>query len=103
GQREGGGGAGRHDGATMGRANLVLAQTASWAGQPILGIARGRRAAELLAAAGERWWLGQAHWIVGINYIAIGAFDLALEAEARALAVRRAPGGRPAVSYRDWA
>jgi DNA-binding NtrC family response regulator/tetratricopeptide (TPR) repeat protein len=95
--------AGRHhDEATMGRAYLVLAQAASWGGQPILGIARGRRAAGLLAAAGERWWLGQAHWIVGINYITIGAFDLALDAEARALAVGEALGDRRIESYATW-
>jgi DNA-binding NtrC family response regulator/tetratricopeptide (TPR) repeat protein len=95
--------AGRHqDEATMGRAYLVLAQAGSWGGRPILGIARGRRAAELLTAAGERWWLGQAHWIVGINYITIGAFDLALEAEARALAVGEALGDRRIESYATW-
>ena len=88
--------------ATMGRAGVVLAQEHHWAGQPLLGIARGRRAAELLDAAGERWWLGLAHWVVGINYIVIGAFDLAREAEARAFEVGEALGDPRIQSYATW-
>ncbi|MGH7266046.1 MAG: ATP-binding protein, partial [Candidatus Rokuibacteriota bacterium] len=57
------------DEATMGKACVVLAQENYWGGQPLHGIARGRRAVELLIRADERWWLGLAHWIVGINYI----------------------------------
>jgi DNA-binding NtrC family response regulator/tetratricopeptide (TPR) repeat protein len=88
--------------ATMGRAGVVLAQEHHWAGQPLLGIARGRRAAELLEAADERWWLGLAHWVVGINYIAIGALDLAREAEARAFEVGEALGDARIQGYATW-
>ena len=88
--------------ATMGRAGVVLAQEHHWAGQPLLGIARGRRAAELLEAADERWWLGLAHWVVGINYIAIGALDLAREAEARAFEVGEALGDPRLLGYATW-
>jgi DNA-binding NtrC family response regulator/tetratricopeptide (TPR) repeat protein len=90
------------DAAIMGRASVVLAQEHYWAGQPLHGIARGRRAAELLEAAGERWWLGLAHWVVGINYIIIGAFELALEAETRALDVGEGLGDPRIQSYATW-
>jgi transcriptional regulator with AAA-type ATPase domain/tetratricopeptide (TPR) repeat protein len=90
------------DAATMGRAGVVLAQEHYWAGQPLHGIARGRRAAELLAEAGERWWLGLAHWVVGVNYVIIGAFGLALDAEAQALAVGEALGDARIQSYATW-
>jgi DNA-binding NtrC family response regulator/tetratricopeptide (TPR) repeat protein len=90
------------DDATIGRAYVVLAQESYWGGQPLHGIARGRRALELLDRAGERWWLGLAHWVVGINYIIIGAFDLALDAAARALTVGEALGDARLQSYATW-
>jgi DNA-binding NtrC family response regulator/tetratricopeptide (TPR) repeat protein len=90
------------DAATMGKAFVVLAQEHYWAGQPLHGIARGRQAVELLEPADERWWLGLAHWIVGINYVIIGAFEAALAAEARALAVGEALGDPRIQSYATW-
>jgi DNA-binding NtrC family response regulator/tetratricopeptide (TPR) repeat protein len=90
------------DTAARGKAFVVLAQEHYWAGQPIHGIARGRRAAELLAETGERWWLGLAHWIVGINCVIVGAFDAALAAQSQALAVGEALGDRRIQSYATW-
>jgi tetratricopeptide (TPR) repeat protein/MoxR-like ATPase len=90
------------DVATMGKAHVVLAQEHYWAGQPIHGIARGRRGVRLCEQAGERWWLGLAHWTVGINALIVGDFDAALAAEASALAVGEALGDRRIESYATW-
>ncbi|MGH7322768.1 MAG: sigma 54-interacting transcriptional regulator, partial [Candidatus Rokuibacteriota bacterium] len=90
------------DDATMGKAYVVLAQERYWAGQPLHGIMDGSRAGDLLERAGERWWLGLAHWIVGINFTILGAFGPALEAEARALAVGESLGDPRIQSYAIW-
>jgi tetratricopeptide (TPR) repeat protein len=55
-----------------------------------------------LERSGERWWLGLAHWIVGINHVILGAFDAALEAEARALAIGESLGDPRLQSYATW-
>jgi tetratricopeptide (TPR) repeat protein len=56
----------------------------------------------LCEQAGERWWLGLAHWIVGINAVILGDFEAALSAEAAALAVGAALGDRRIESYATW-
>ncbi len=90
------------DDATRGKAYVVLAQERYWAGQPLHGIMDGSRAVDLLERAGERWWLGLAHWIVGINFTILGAFGPALDAEARALAVGESLGDPRIQSYATW-
>jgi tetratricopeptide (TPR) repeat protein len=56
----------------------------------------------LLEPTGERYWLGVAHWVLGINYVIIGDFKLALEAEARADALGEAIGDPRLQSYAAW-
>jgi len=87
---------------TMGQAYLLLAQESSWSGEPLRGIEHGRLAVDRLERAGERWWLGLAHWVVGVNYITIGSFQPALEAEARAQAIGAALGDPRIQSYATW-
>ena len=88
--------------ATRGKAYLVLAQERYWAGHPQQGIEAGRQAVGLLEQAGERWWLGLAHWVVGINFIVFGEFGPALEAGARAQAIGEAIGDPRIQSYATW-
>jgi DNA-binding NtrC family response regulator/tetratricopeptide (TPR) repeat protein len=78
------------DDATLGKAYYVLAREESWSGQPPEGVKYGRRAVVLLAGTEERWWLGMAHWIAGINHALMGEFEPALDAEAQAQAVATA-------------
>jgi transcriptional regulator with AAA-type ATPase domain/tetratricopeptide (TPR) repeat protein/ABC-type cobalamin transport system ATPase subunit len=90
------------DTVTLGKAYALLAQECSWSGQPIEGVTHGRRAVELLERTDEQWWLGFAHWIVGINHIAAGHFEPALEAQARAQRSGAAIGDPRIQSYAAW-
>ncbi|MBI2493884.1 MAG: hypothetical protein HYV94_17530 [Candidatus Rokubacteria bacterium] len=51
----------------------------------------------LLETTSERWWLGQAHWILGLNLSYRGRFEQGLDAlglerfAARARALRASP------------
>jgi tetratricopeptide (TPR) repeat protein len=73
------------DSLTAGLAEYELARASFWAGRPREGVRHGHEAIRLLDAMREPWWLGLAHWVVGINQGVIGEFDDALDAEARAL------------------
>ena len=78
------------DEATMGKAHCLLAMGAPLSAQSLQGIEHGREAAALLERTEERWWLGQAHWVMGLNHIQLGEFESALEALARAHAIGEA-------------
>jgi tetratricopeptide (TPR) repeat protein len=75
------------DEATMGRAYCLLAMEGPLSGQALKGIEHGRQAVALLERTEERWWLGWAHWAVGLNYAQMGEFEPALAAQARAHAI----------------
>ncbi|MCI0409476.1 MAG: hypothetical protein L0191_13110, partial [Acidobacteria bacterium] len=60
-------------------------------------------AVALLERSGERWWVGPAHWVVGLNYAQMGEFGLALEAEARARAIGEAIGDPQLQTSAAWA
>jgi tetratricopeptide (TPR) repeat protein len=56
-----------------------------------------------LERTAERWWLGQAYWVVGITYYFMGEFASALEAESRAHAIGEVLGDSRLQSYAAWA
>ena len=70
-----------------GKARFVLAYVGYWTGRYTDGLAHGRQAVAALEGSRERWWLGEAHWVVGINHAMTGEFDAALAALARAQAI----------------
>jgi class 3 adenylate cyclase/tetratricopeptide (TPR) repeat protein len=70
-----------------GKARFVLAYVGYWTGRYAEGVAHGHQAVAALEGSRERWWLGEAHWVVGINYAMTGEFDAALAALARAQAI----------------
>ena len=90
------------DEATMGKAYGVLALEGYWSGQSLQGIEHGRRSVSLLERTAERWWLGMTHFYVGLNYLTIGRFDLALEAEARCHTIGETIGDPRLQSYAAW-
>ncbi len=69
--------------ATMGRAHCILALHHFWA-QPAHGVQHGNEAIALLERASDRWWLGQALWIHGLNLSYQGSLEEGLGMEARA-------------------
>ena len=73
------------DTTTRGKAHYVLAQEAPLSGPRRRGHPARARVARLPRAHGRRaWWIGQAHWVVGLNHAQLGELDAALEAETRA-------------------
>jgi class 3 adenylate cyclase/tetratricopeptide (TPR) repeat protein len=90
------------DDATMGKTYYVLARQGYWSGQHLSGIEHGQQAVSLLERTPERWWLGQAHWAVAINYYFMGAFTQALAAAAQAHALGEALGDPRLQSYVAW-
>lgn len=72
------------DRATEGKALYVLSRDGFWSGRFAEGLEQGRRAVELLAAAGEVWWEGQAHWVNGFHHFVLGSPAAALAAMERA-------------------
>ena len=86
----------------MGKAYYVLTQVGYFSGRPHEGIEAGQQALSLLEAAGERWWLGHASFILGFNYYFIGDFERALANEARCREVGEALGDPRLQSYADW-
>jgi tetratricopeptide (TPR) repeat protein len=85
----------------MGKAHFLLSLEHFWA-QPVLGVEHGRQAVALLEGSGERWWLGQACWILGLNLSYRGCFDEGLALQARAQALAEATGDRRLASYAAW-
>ena len=92
-------GARAHDAVTTGQAHYELARGSFWSGRPREGLAHGEAAVALLEATDQRWWLGIAHWVVGINQGLLGGFESALAAEARAGAVGEAIEDRSLQGY----
>lgn len=72
------------DRGTQGKALYVLSRDAFWAGRFAEGLEHGERAVELLAAVGEMWWEGQAHWVNGFHHFVLGNPAAALATMARA-------------------
>lgn len=89
------------DRATMGKAHFLLSLECFWA-QPELGVAHGERAVGLLEGSPERWWTGQACWILGLNLSYRGRFEEGLDMQARAAALAEALGDRRLASYAAW-
>jgi tetratricopeptide (TPR) repeat protein len=67
-----------------GKAHFVLAYVGYWTGNYADGVAHGRQAVAALEGSPEGWWLGEAHWVIGINHAMIGEFDVALAVLERA-------------------
>jgi tetratricopeptide (TPR) repeat protein len=90
------------DDATAGKARYVLARGGFWSGRFREGVEHGRQAVLLLERAGERWWLGLAHWGVAFNHGFLGEFGPALEAVARARAIGDAIADPRLQAYAAW-
>jgi tetratricopeptide (TPR) repeat protein len=86
----------------MGKTYYVLARQGYWSGQHLGGIKHGQQAVSLLERTPERWWLGQAHWAVAVNYYFMGAFAQALAAAAQAHDLGEALGDPRLQSYAAW-
>jgi transcriptional regulator with AAA-type ATPase domain/tetratricopeptide (TPR) repeat protein len=91
------------DTAMMGRARYVLALASVWRGRPREVTAHGSEAVALLERAGERYWVGMTHWIMGLNYALFGSFDAALAEETSTRDIAAAIGSMRLQSYADWA
>jgi len=89
------------DHATMGKAHFLLALESFWA-RPEQGVQHGQQAVALLEGTPERWWLGQACWILGLNLSYRGRFSQALAMEARAQALADTLADRRLASYAAW-
>jgi DNA-binding SARP family transcriptional activator len=89
------------DVATMGKAHFLLALESFWA-RPVAGVEHGREAVALLERTDERWWLGQACWILGLNLSYCGRFEEGLGMEERARALGESTGDRRLQSYAAW-
>lgn len=87
---------------TMGKAHAILALHHFWA-QPVLGAQHGQQAMLLLARADDRWWLGQASWIHGLNLCYRGRLAEGLEMQASAIAIGDALGDRRLQCSATWA
>ena len=79
-----------HDQATMGKAYFALSYECFWSGRPAEGVDRAREAVRHLEGSEETRWVGEACWMLGINHAALGDFDLAIAAHARAGEIGRA-------------
>ncbi|MBM3225635.1 MAG: tetratricopeptide repeat protein, partial [Candidatus Tectomicrobia bacterium] len=90
------------DETTMGQAYYVLARNGFWLCQFPEGIAHGRQAIALLEHTGEQWWLGMAHWAIGINYLLMGELTLAWEPVAQTQAIGDALGDPRLQCYAAW-
>lgn len=90
-----------HDRATMGKAHFLLALESFWA-HPVQGVQHGEQAVALLQDTTDRWWLGQACWILGLNLSYRGRFAEALAMEARAQALAQQSEDRRLASYAAW-
>jgi len=90
-----------NDRATMGKARFLLALESFWA-QPTQGVQHGEQAVALLQDTPDRWWLGQACWILGLNLSYRGRFAEALAMEARAEALAQQSEDRRLASYAAW-
>lgn len=72
---------------TEGRAFYVLCRDAFWSGRFLEGIGHGRQAIALLEGIADRWWQGQAYWVLGFHHYVLGQFEEAFDAMGRAHAI----------------
>ena len=72
----------------------MLAQEAPLSGRAAEGIRHALEALACLERTGRAWWIGQAHWVVGLNHAQLGELDAALEAETRARIIGETVGDR---------
>src|SRR5262249_2718103 len=66
------------------------------------GLEHGQQAVSLLEHTAEHWWLGQSHWVVGLNYYFMGEFVQALAATAQIQSIGEALGDPRLQSYAAW-
>ncbi len=88
--------------ATMGKAHVTLANVSLWA-EPREGARHGAEAVRLLAGTAERWWLGQAYWILGLNLAYCGELRDALDAQASAAALGEENADQRLACISAWA
>jgi transcriptional regulator with AAA-type ATPase domain/tetratricopeptide (TPR) repeat protein len=91
------------DTATRGKAHYVLAQEAPLTGRAAEGIGHALEALACLQGASRAWWIGQAHWVVGLNHAQLGELDAALEAEERARVIGEAAADGQLQASALWA
>jgi class 3 adenylate cyclase/tetratricopeptide (TPR) repeat protein len=72
------------DEATEGKACYVLSRDGFWSGRFAEGLQFSLDAARLLEQSGGWWWQGQAYWVAGFNYFALGELEAAFDSMARA-------------------
>jgi tetratricopeptide (TPR) repeat protein len=89
------------DGAMAGKAHFLLALASFWA-DPAAGVRHGREAVKLLEATAERWWLGQACWVLGLNLAYGGRFAEGVAMEERARGLAEETSDRRLASYAAW-
>ncbi|MGH7357729.1 MAG: ATP-binding protein, partial [Candidatus Rokuibacteriota bacterium] len=91
------------DDVTRAAIHYVLAQHGALSGRPRDGREHGLRAVALLERVAHPWWIGPAHWAVGLNHTLLGDFDAALEAQARAVERGAVVGDPQIASSAAWA
>jgi tetratricopeptide (TPR) repeat protein len=89
------------DTSAMCKAHFQLSLENFWA-RPVLGVQHGEQAVALLEGTRERWSLGQACWILGLNLSYRGRFVDALAFQQRARTLADATGDRRLASYAAW-
>lgn len=90
------------DTATLGQAHYLLAHEAYWTSRPAAGVEHAQRAIALLEGTDERWWLGHAWWILGVNFGILGQLGRMLDAAARTEAIGERLGDQRLRSYALW-
>jgi DNA-binding NtrC family response regulator/tetratricopeptide (TPR) repeat protein len=91
------------DDAARGKLHYVLSQRGALSGHAREGLEHGRRALALLERAGEAWWVGPAHWAIGLNQGLLGDFPGALASQASATARGTGVGDPQVASSAAWA
>jgi DNA-binding SARP family transcriptional activator/class 3 adenylate cyclase/tetratricopeptide (TPR) repeat protein len=90
------------DGATIGKARIVLAWEAFFTGRYEEGAEHARTAVVALEPTEEWWWLGYALGWEAVNDMSLGEFDAALRVIERARAVGRERQDPRLHSYSAW-
>src|SRR5262245_39871944 len=91
-----------HDETTVGKAHYMLAHEALSAGRLEEGVQHCREAIARLRNQEEAWWLGMAHWSLGVIHGFLGQFEAALETEEQARAIGERSGDPRLLSYAAW-
>jgi DNA-binding SARP family transcriptional activator len=87
---------------TMGQAGFALARESYVTGHAQEGIAHGRQAVALLEGRDERWWLGQALFVLAWNLLHVGDFTPALQSMERLHEIGEAIGEVRLQSSAAW-